>query len=188
MNTKYVIFKFFGTEYDIEKIDETVAQLEEFGCARTKDVNELQEFISALRSEIVGQLLDVKYDEDFEDFAMKNIAELYSVLEKYEDIKIYNSSKVDLFELNRSFSRAFYGDVYTNSFYEFINLVKGLNAYYRISNPTKASNKVGYGWNQAYKKTESERYLYACIRNYLSDNGVEFETKDLQGIVFGNFY
>ena len=101
MNTKYVIFKFFGNEFDVEKIDETVAQLEEFGCARTKDVNEFQEFISALRSEIVGQLLDVKYDEDFEDFAMKNIAELYSVLEKYEDVKIYNSSKVDLFELKK---------------------------------------------------------------------------------------
>ena len=68
-----------------------------------------------------------------------------------------------------------------------MNLVKGINAYYRINNPTKAFNKVAYGWNQAYKKTESERYLYACIRNYLYDNEVDFTTKELQGIVFGNF-
>ena len=184
----YIVYKFFGTEYDIEKIDETVAQLEEFGCARTEDVNELQEFVSALRSEIRMQLLDVKYDEDFEPFAMKNIGELYSVLEKYENIKIYNSSKVDLFNLHSAFTRAFYRDGYCrNSFYEFMNLVKGINAYYKISNPTNAFNRVAYGWNQAYKKTESERYLYACIRNYLSQNNVEFTTKDLQGIVFGNF-
>ncbi len=183
-NTKYIVFKFFGNEFDVERINQTIEDLDEFGCARTENVNEVKEFVEALRCEIRLQLLHLKYDEDFEPFALKNIGELYSVLEQYEDVKIYNSSKVDLYELSCSFRRAFYGDCYTNSFYEFMNLVKGINAYYKISNPTKAFNKVAYGWNQAYKKTESERYLYACIRNYLSDNGVEFTTKELREIVF----
>lgn len=181
MIKEYVIFKFFGNEFNVKKIDETVAQLEEFGCARTKDVEELEDFISALRCEIRMQ----KYNEES---AMKNIAELYSVLEEYKDIKIYNSSKVDLFALNRVFDRAFYQDGYCrNSFFEFMNLVEGLNAYYRISNPTKAYNKVAYGWDKGYKKTESKTYLYVCIENYLKDNGVKVEAKDLRGIVFGNF-
>lgn len=181
MMKEYVIFKFFGNEFNVKKINETVAQLEEFGCARTKDVEELEDFVSALRCEIRMQ----KYNEEN---AMKNIAELYSVLEEYKDIKIYNSSKVDLFALNRVFDRAFYQDGYCrNSFYEFMNLVEGLNAYYRISNPTKAYNKVAYGWDKGLKKTQSKIYLYACIKNYLNDNGVEMVAKDLQGIVFGNF-
>ena len=37
------------------------------------------------------------------------------------------------------------------------------------------------------KKTESKTYLYVCIENYLKDNGVKVEAKDLRGIVFGNF-
>lgn len=175
---EYIVFKYFKNEFDVEKINETVVQLREFGCARTEDVNQVEEFLFALRSEMRIHNKD-----------LKKIAELYSVLEDYEDIRIYNSSKVDLLALNRAFNRAFYQDGYCrNSFYEFMNLVEGLNAYYRISNPTKQYNKVAYGWNEAYKKTESQRYLYVCIRNYLSQNGVEFTTKDLQGIVFGNFY
>ena len=178
MMKEYIVFKYFKNEFDVEKINETVAQLREFGCARTEDVNQVEEFLFALRSEMRIHNKD-----------LKKITELYSVLEDYEDIRIYNSSKVDLLALNRAFNRAFYQDGYCrNSFYEFMNLVEGLNAYYRISNPTKQYNKVAYGWNEAYKKTESQRYLYACIRNYLSQNGVEFTTKDLQGIVFGNFY
>lgn len=178
MMKEYIVFKYFKNEFDVEKINETVAQLREFGCARTEDVNQVEEFLFALRSEMRIHNKD-----------LKKITELYSVLEDYEDIRIYNSSKVDLFALNRAFNRAFYQDGYCrNSFYEFMNLVEGLNAYYRISNPTKQYNKVAYGWNEAYKKTESQRYLYVCIRNYLSQNGVEFTTKDLQGIVFGNFY
>lgn len=179
MMKEYVIFKFFGNEFDVEKIDETVEQLREFGCARTEDVNEVEEFIFALRSQMRMQ----RYGGN-----LKNISELYSVLEDYEDIKIYNSSKVDLFALNRVFDRAFYQDGYCrNSFFEFINLVEGLNAYYRISNPTKAYNKVAYGWDKGLKKTQSKTYLYVCIENYLKDNGVKVEAKDLRGIVFGNF-
>lgn len=178
MMKEYIVFKYFKNEFDVEKINETVVQLREFGCARTEDVNQVEEFLFALRSEMRIHNKD-----------LKKITELYSVLEDYEDIRIYNSSKVDLLVLNRAFNRAFYQDGYCrNSFYEFMNLVEGLNAYYRISNPTKQYNKVAYGWNEAYKKTESQRYLYVCIRNYLSQNGVEFTTKDLQGIVFGNFY
>lgn len=178
MMKEYIVFKYFKNEFDVEKINETVVQLREFGCARTEDVNQVEEFLFALRSEMRIHNKD-----------LKKITELYSVLEDYEDIRIYNSSKVDLLALNRAFNRAFYQDGYCrNSFYEFMNLVEGLNAYYRISNPTKQYNKVAYGWNEAYKKTESQRYLYVCIRNYLSQNGVEFTTKDLQGIVFGNFY
>lgn len=178
MMKEYIVFKYFKNEFDVEKINETVAQLREFGCARTENVNQVEEFLFALRSEMRIHNKD-----------LKKIAELYSVLEDYEDIRIYNSSKVDLLALNRAFNRAFYQDGYCrNSFYEFMNLVEGLNAYYKISNPTKAYNKVAYGWNEAYKKTESQAYLYACIRNYLSQNGVEFTKKDLQGIVFGNFY
>lgn len=181
MYTKYVVFKYFKNEFNVDKINETVAQLEEFGCTRTEDVNELEEFIFALRSEIRMQ----RYNEES---AMKNIAELYFVLEKYEDIRIYNSSKIDLFALSRVFDRAFYQDGYCrNSFFEFMNLVVGLNAYYRISNPTKAYNKVAYGWDKGLKKTQSKTYLYVCIENYLKDNGVKVEAKDLRGIVFGNF-
>lgn len=174
---EYIVFKYFKNEFDIERIDKTVVQLREFGCARTEDVNQVEEFLFALRSEMRIHNKD-----------LKKIAELYSVLEDYEDIRIYNSSKVDLFALNRVFDRAFYQDGYCrNSFYEFMNLVEGLNAYYRISNPTKAYNKVAYGWDKGLKKTESKIYLYACIKNYLNDNGVEMVAKDLQGIVFGNF-
>ena len=177
MMKEYIVFKYFKNEFDVEKINETVAQLKEFGCARTEDVNQVEEFLFALRSEMRIHNKD-----------LKKIAELYSVLEDYEDIRIYNSSKVDLFALNRVFDRAFYQDGYCrNSFYEFMNLVEGLNAYYRISNPTKSYNKVAYGWDKGLKKTESKIYLYACIKNYLNDNGVEMVAKDLQGIVFGNF-
>lgn len=185
---RYVNYK-YGMNYDVEKLEETVENLNEFGCTRTEDVNELESYISSLKHEIRMQLLDMKYDEDFEDKALSNIGELYGALEEVEDIKIYNSSKVNLYDLNNAFERAFYKDGYCrNSFFEYMNLVKGINAYFKISNPTKQFNKVAYGWNQATKKTESERYLYVCIKNYLSDNGVEFTTKDLQGIVFGRFY
>ena len=179
---KYLNFK-YGMNYDVEKIEKTVEDLQEFGCTRTEDVNELEDYISSLRSKIYIQLLNMKCDEDFEDFALSNIAELYEELSKFDDVKIYRSSKVDLYELNNSFERAFYN----RNFYEFINLVKGINAYFKISNPSKPSNKIAFGWNEGSKRTESERYLYVCIRNYLSENKVEFDTKDLQSIVFGRF-
>lgn len=186
---EYIVSKFFGNEFDLNRINKTVEDLKTFECSRSENINELEDFLESLRSEIRMQLIWCKYDEDFESDASRNIAELYSVLEQYEDVKIYTNSRVSVHNLHNAFTRAFYRDGYCrNSFFEFMNLVKGINAYYRISNPTKQFNKVAYGWNQAYKKTESERYMYVCIRNYLSDNGVEFTTKDLQGIVFGRFH
>lgn len=75
-------------------------------------------------------------------------------------------------------------DKYYDAFFDMKELCEMINAYYHITKPTKAPNKIAYGWTFALDKGYKafRPYFFACIRNYLQRNNVEFETSDLQKI------
>ena len=64
-----------------------------------------------------------------------------------------------------------------------IDVVKKINAIFCIENPTKAPNKVAFGWNYAFTKEHPIGYLLACIRNYLKENNAEFTEDEIKMIV-----
>lgn len=121
-------------------------------------------------------------------------AEHYSYLEaEVEEInyinkyKIYNSTLVTLQEMHGTlyglWSKENSG-YSNNAYFDFIALVKQVNAYWEIENPYKAPNKIAYGWKFCMDKGNSyydkgwKLYLWGCIKNYLIKNGIEFTKEE----------
>lgn len=181
-----------GKQLDIEKINNTIAHLEKYGSARTEDILYIKEYIKILDSKMKTlSFIALDFQQEGNKEAYEKTIDKLGVLLNEKDrvnVKTYASSHVDLESLHGTFTHPFFMEHTSNNpFYDFLDLVKELNSYYDIAEPNKAPNKVAYGWNKAYEKTHSEKYLYACIRNYLQDNDADFTTKDLQSIVFGQF-
>lgn len=187
-----------GKQLDIEKINNTIAHLEKYGSARTEDLLYIKEYIKILDSKMKTlSFIALDFQQEGNKKAYEKTIDEIGVLLNEKDrvnvktyVKNYRSAYVDLESLHGTFTHPFFMEhtgYSNNPFYDFLDLVKELNSYYDIAEPNKAPNKVAYGWNKAYEKTHSEKYLYACIRNYLQDNDADFTTKDLQSIVFGQF-
>lgn len=192
--TLAILGKPYTEKVDIEKINNTLAHLEKYGSARTEDILYIREYIEMLDSRMKTlSYIAIDFQNEGNERAYEKTVDKMGVLlnEKSRvDVKTYASSHVNLQSLHGTFTHPFFMEhtgYDNNPFYDFLDLVKDLNSYYDIEEPTKAPNRVAFGWNKAYEKTHSEKYLYACIRNYLQDNGADFTTKDLQSIVFGQF-
>ena len=102
-----------------------------------------------------------------------------------QNAQIYRNTRINLLQLSFTVKNALghssngYGG---NPFFDFLTLVKQINAFYGIDNPNKAPNKVAYGWNFCIEKGSprdgykgSKLYLWGCIKNYLIQNGIEFD-------------
>lgn len=102
--------------------------------------------------------------------------------------KIYNGSMASCYTMNgilrALWDKEFSGYI-NNPFFDFQNLVKQVNAYWKIETPYKAPNKIAYGWKFSMEKADHtgyyskswRLYMWGCIKNYLIKNGIEF-TKD----------
>lgn len=178
-------------QFDVEQINGTIQHLEQYGSAKGEDVNNLKDYIDSLKRLSRQREIALEFAKT-DDESISRINDFYdevdTELERVEDVKIYNTSFVTPRILHGLFSRPFRMEntgYSNNSFYDFLKFIKQLNSFYDIAEPNIAPNRVAFGWDKAYERTHSRKYLYACVRNYLNDNGVEFETRDLQTIIFG---
>lgn len=74
-------------------------------------------------------------------------------------------------------------DKYNNFYFDCLNLVNMVNAYWDITGE-KPANRIAWGWEKCREKDNPKAYLYGCIRNYLKRNG-KFDKQEFNKIWFG---
>lgn len=160
------------------QIHEIVADLYELGGLKPAEIKAFKTYkeeLEKLANRKEFYLRHTKNDEQI----IKEYETIEAELEWVKQTTIYRNDYASLFNMNQLVEHLFSAKP-DNSFFEFQQLVRWVNAYFKITNPYKPVNKIAYGWNFALDK--SKPYLFACIRNYLQKNGVEFTTLELQKI------
>lgn len=167
------------------KIRLIVDDLYKFGYAQSKDLVAFNEYKDELEDII-----------SHKDLMMEEAPNPEGLLEKFNMVEeelawvnqtqIYRSNWNSIHRME-SIVRCIWqeaGKLNADGFFEFKELVERINTFFKIEEPYKPSNKIAYGWNFSLKKGYQafRPYLFACIRNYLQKNDVEFETSDLQKI------
>jgi len=167
------------------QIHSIVDDLYKFGYAQSKDLVAFNEYKDELED-----IMSMK------DLMMEEAPNPEGLLQKFDlvedELKWVNQTQIYRSNWNsihrmESIVRCIWqeaGKLNADEFFNFKELVERINAFFKIEEPYKAPNKIAYGWNFSLKKGYQafRQYLFACIRNYLRKNGVEFETSDLQKI------
>lgn len=167
------------------KIHTIVDNLYKYGYAQSKDLVAFNEYKEELENIMSIKKFMMEEAPNPEGFSKKfDLVE--DELKWVNQTQIYRSNWNSLHKMSDMvyFLSQKAGKEYADGFFEFKELVERINAYFKIENPYKPSNKIAYGWNFSLKKGYQafRPYLFACIRNYLQKNDVEFKTSDLQKI------
>ena len=120
--------------------------------------------------------------------ALKYLNVELTEMEYINKYKIYTTTMVSLFTMNGLVRHIWEMDssgYHNNPFFDFQKLVKRINCYWKIENPTKAPNKVAWGLKFCLEKGDKScfykgcrLYLFGCIRNYLKQNGINFTKEE----------
>ena len=169
-------------ETEIEKCKELLENIEKFGYCKNE-----YDFVNSLKEETTEFIAENGKNEDVVEALGLSLTLLVRA-QKY--FVTYHELSEDIGYAQHEGRHSRKGFTSTSAF-ALIPVVKKINAMYCIEKPTKAPNKVAFGWNYAFSKDNPRAYLYGCIRNYLKDNGVEFtddEVKMMVGFKKDPFY
>ena len=166
-----------------EEIEPILSKFEEYGYFKLEEAKKIRDYRDKLED-----ALDHK-DFLFEEMDDESVSDLVPVLESEFDKVHYiptgNGVITSILSMNGQIRRPFElkRTGYSNDpFFDFKKLADMVNAYWEISDPYKPSTKIGYGWKFCMDKSNPRAYLFACIRNYLQKNDVEFEMIDVKRI------
>lgn len=167
------------------QIHPIVDDLYKYGYAQSRDLVAFNEY-----KEELEDIMSMK------DFMMEEAPNPEGLLEKFNMVEeelawvnqtqIYRSNWNSIHRMESLVRHIWHeaGKDYADEFFNFKELVERINAFFKIEEPYKPSNKIAYGWNFSLKKSHQvfRPYLFACIRNYLQKNDVVFKNSDLQKI------
>lgn len=179
-----------------EAVTEAVEQLWKHSYLTPANYTEIKNYIAEIESMIEDLKFAIKYSNDEDELfnAEPRLAELEAELKWFnQNVQLYNNTRISILEMHFTCDRPFQlmnTGYSNNSFFDFKKLVEQLNCYYGIEEPYKAPNKIAYGWNFCMEKGDGHyfckrqrAYLFACIRNYLQKNDVDFKMSDIQKVV-----
>lgn len=173
-----------------EQVHHIVEDLYKYGGLKPSEIHEFKEYEETLKYNLKTLEFMIEESENTPSTLLDVKSEVEVEIEWCSETFIYTTDYASLFNMNQTVNHLYtcllYGDDYKleKSFFKFLQLVKWINAYFKIGDPYKAPNKIAYGWKFALDKGAKafRPYLYGCIRNYLNKNGVEWKTIELQKI------
>jgi len=158
-------------------------------CKLNKDDwKTLRDYHKQLEHELQFKEVDIR-----NNLKPERCKKMYSLLEEeYDKInhimkyQVGRTTRVSIYDMNQKVKHLWMhcDETYFDGFFEFKELCEMINAYFGIKKPYKPANKIAYGWNFSLKKgfKAFRHYFFACLRNYLQKNDIEFKTSDLQKI------
>ena len=158
-------------ENEILKCEDALEKIEKFGYVLVKDYDIFDIYEKSWN--IIKEAMDNNAEIDKQTIRAYNLSK-----------KINETKCVTFYELSCEITEiqscnAKWGATSLSGM-DLIPFVEKINAIYCIENPNKYPNKVAFGWNNAFNKSNPRAYLFGCIKNYLHQNSVEFDEEEIK--------
>lgn len=166
-----------------QEIKEILNRYEHYGYMNYTDLKQFREYHKELKATLESKNVTIRNTNLTAD-SFEMVETEFEEIDYINKYKIYRTTLVSLYEMNATLHGLWSKETSgysNNAYYDFITLVKQVNAYWQIENPHKAPNKIAYGWKFCMDKGNSyldkgwKLYLWGCIKNYLIKNGIEFD-------------
>lgn len=161
-------------ENEILKCEDALEKIEKFGYVLVKDYDIFDIYKKSWN--IIKEAMDNDAEID------KQAIRAYTLSKKIDENKCVTFYELSC-EITEIMSCNAKWGATMQSGMDLIQFVKKINAIYCIENPNKYPNKVAFGWNNAFSKSNVRPYLYGCIKNYLKQNNVTFDEEEIKYLV-----